>query len=77
MPIRMMAKRLNPRLVITEDKGVWTIRTESTFKTMTVTFTPGVEFEDSAPDGQKLQVCLAFFLISLLFKILSSDSDQF
>lgn len=56
LPIRMMARNSNPRIVISENNGVWTIRTETFFKTMTTTFTPGVEFMDTTPGGQEVQV---------------------
>ncbi|CAF3307238.1 unnamed protein product [Rotaria sp. Silwood2] len=60
MLIRMMATRSNPRVVISEKDGVWTIRTETILKTQTTTFTPGVEFTDTTPGGQQVQTLIVF-----------------
>ncbi|CAF1091914.1 unnamed protein product [Rotaria sordida] len=60
MLIRMMATRSNPRVVISEKDGVWTIRTETVLKTQTSTFTPGVEFTDTTPGGQQVQTLIVF-----------------
>ncbi|CAF5035575.1 unnamed protein product, partial [Rotaria sp. Silwood1] len=49
----MIAKRSNPRVAISKNDDVWTIRTETAFKTQTTSFTPGVEFTDTTPGGQE------------------------
>ena len=54
--IRMLAKNSKPRVIISEANGVWTIRTESVVKTITLDFRPGVEYDDTAPDGRKIKV---------------------
>jgi len=53
---RMLAKGLKPRIVISENNGKWTVRSESTLKTVTVDFTPGVEFNETTPDGREVTV---------------------
>ncbi len=53
---RMIAKGMKPRLVITEKDGKWTLRTETTFKTMILEFTPNVEYEETTADGRELKV---------------------
>ena len=54
--IQMLAKNSKPRVIISEANGVWTIRTESLVKTITLDFRPGVEYDDAAPDGRKVRV---------------------
>lgn len=56
MMARMVAKGLKPRLMIDENNGKWSLRTETTLKTMTVEFTPNVEFEEITGDGRELKV---------------------
>ena len=53
---RMVAKTVKPRLVITEKDGKWTLRTETTFKTMVIEFIPNVEYEEMTGDGRELKV---------------------
>lgn len=53
---RMAAKGLKPRLVITETNGKWTVRTETTFKTMTIEFTLNIEYEETTANGRELKV---------------------
>lgn len=53
---RMMAKTVKPRLVISENSGKWSVRTETTLKTTTIEFTPNVEYEEVTGDGRHLTV---------------------
>lgn len=53
---RMAAKGLKPRLVISENDGKWSVRTETTFKTTTIEFTPNIEYEETTADGRELKV---------------------
>lgn len=53
---RMAAKGLKPRLVIDEQNGKWTIRTETVFKTTTIEFQPNVEYDETTADGRELKV---------------------
>lgn len=53
---RMMAKGLKPRIVISQNGDKWTIRSESTLKTVNVEFTPGQEFDETTPDGREVKV---------------------
>jgi fatty acid-binding protein 3 len=55
--LRMAAKGLKPRIIISEDNGKWTIRSETTIKTVVLDFTPGVEFNETTPDGREVTVC--------------------
>jgi fatty acid-binding protein 3 len=57
MVMRMAAKGVKPRLVISENNGKWAIRSESTFRTVSYDFTPGVEFNETTPDGREVTVC--------------------
>lgn len=53
-----MAKQVKPRLIITEVDGHWTLCTETTFKTTVLEFVPGVEYQETTPDGRELKVTL-------------------
>ncbi len=54
--IRTIAKTVKPRVTINEKDRKWSLKSENTFKTTTVHFTPGIEFEDISPDGQQITV---------------------
>jgi len=69
MATRMLAKGLKPRIIISEDNGKWTVRSESTLKTVTVEFTPGVEFDETTPDGREVKVCLLILILLKTFII--------
>jgi hypothetical protein len=58
--MRMAAKAVKPRLIICENGGKWTIRSESTFKTVSVDFTPGVSFDETTPDGREVTVQIIY-----------------
>lgn len=53
---RMMAKGVKPRLVITENDGQWTLKTETKFKDSLIEFQPGIEYEEKTADGRLLKV---------------------
>ena len=59
MTKRMAVKSMKPRVVISENGGKWAIRSESSLKTKTVEFTPGVEFDETTSDGREVKVCLS------------------
>ena len=61
-PLRLAAKAVKPRLIISENDGKWNIKSESTFKTVAIDFTPGVEFDETTPDGREVKVCLLLFI---------------
>ncbi|CAF4011221.1 unnamed protein product [Rotaria sp. Silwood2] len=56
MIMRMTAKGVKPRLIINENNGTWTLRTESSIKTLSYDFVPGVEFEETTADGRHVKV---------------------
>lgn len=56
MIMRMTAKGVKPRLIISEKNGTWTLRTESAIKTLTQDFVPGVEFDETTADGRHVKV---------------------
>jgi hypothetical protein len=64
--LRTLAKTLKPRVTINEKDGKWSFKSETTFKTTSYQFQPGVQFEDTTPDGQIVQVFFILFLF--LFK---------
>lgn len=59
--LRTMIKNIKPRLIIDENDGKWSYKSESTFKTMSYEFVPDIEFESTSPDGQPTQVYSIFF----------------
>ncbi len=59
MAMRMMAKGMKPHIVISENGGKWTLRAETTLKTKSLEFTPGVEFDDTTVDGREVKVLLS------------------
>ena len=54
--MRMAAKGIKPRLIISENGGKWTVRSETTIKTISYDFTPGVEFDETTADGREVKV---------------------
>ena len=54
--IRAIAKTVKPRVTIAEKEGKWSLKSENTYKTTTVQFTPGIEFEEVSPDGKQITV---------------------
>ncbi len=54
--MRMAAKAVNPRIIISENGGKWTVRAETKIKTVTLNFTPGVTFDETTPDGREVTV---------------------
>lgn len=74
--MRMAAKSVKPRRVISENDGKWNIKSESTFKNVAYDFTPEVEFNETTPDGREVTVrmvlcwnyrCLSLFPFRQLF----------
>ena len=61
--LRMTAKGIKPRIIISEAGGKWTLRTESAIKTVTYDFTPGQEFDETTPDGREVKVNSYFLRI--------------
>ncbi|CAF1270838.1 unnamed protein product [Rotaria magnacalcarata] len=57
---RLAAKSIKPRLIISENGGKWTVRSESTIKTTSYEFTPGVEFDETTPDGREVKSTINF-----------------
>ncbi|CAF0838768.1 unnamed protein product [Adineta ricciae] len=60
MATRLAAKGVKPRLVISENGGKWTVRSESSIKTTSYEFTPGVEFNETTPDGREVKSTISF-----------------
>ena len=61
--MRMVAKGVKPRVIISENDGKWSIKSESTFKTVSYDFTPGVSFDETTPDGREVTVRTVFYTI--------------
>jgi hypothetical protein len=49
---------VKPKLIISQNGDQWTLRTESTLKTSSYNFTPGVEFDETRLDGEVVKVSL-------------------
>jgi hypothetical protein len=54
--LRQSAKLIKPKLIISENNGKWTLKTESTLKTSSYEFTPGDEFDEVRLDGETVKV---------------------
>ena len=67
---RTVAKGLKPRLIIAENDGKWSLRTETTFKTMTVEFTPNTEFVETTGDGRELKVMCNLIALMKFTKVI-------
>merc|ERR1712233_235587 len=56
--LRKAATVSTPVMEVTEEGGVWNIKTSTTLKTMELTFKLGVEFEETTADGREVtSVC--------------------
>lgn len=73
MIMRMAAKGVKPRLVIGENAGKWHIRSESTFRTVSYDFTPGVPFDETTPDGREVTVSVSHASLSSSSESLLDD----
>lgn len=54
--LRQSAKFIKPKLIIKEEGGKWTLKSESTLKTASYDFTPGAEFDETRLDGESVKV---------------------
>ncbi|XP_033321472.1 fatty acid binding protein isoform X1 [Megalopta genalis] len=55
---RKMGSCVSPVVELTEDNGLYTLKTTSTFKSGDIKFKLGEEFEEETPDGRKVKsVC--------------------
>ncbi|UJR22015.1 hypothetical protein I4U23_025082 [Adineta vaga] len=57
---RMVAKSMKPRLIISETNGKWTLRTETSLRTMSIEFVPNEEYEETTADGRELKGIVRF-----------------
>ena len=60
--LRLTAKGVKPRIIISENSGKWTLRTESAIKTLSYDFTPAVEFDETTADGREVKVSYSIYL---------------
>jgi hypothetical protein len=58
--LRQSAKLIKPKLIINENGGKWSFKSESTLKTSSYEFTPGVEFEETRLDGETVKSTIRF-----------------
>ena len=68
--LRQSAKLVKPKLIITENGGKWSFKSESTLKTASYEFTPGMEFDETRLDGESVKVNpmnSSFFIHTFLF----------
>jgi hypothetical protein len=47
---------VKPKLIINENGGKWSLKSESTLKSASYEFTPGVEFDEQRLDGESVKV---------------------
>merc|ERR1712013_971627 len=54
MLLRKAACASTPKMEVSEDGGVWTIKTPTTLKTMELKFKLGEPFDETTPDGREV-----------------------
>jgi len=52
---RKMGASVSPTVELTEDGGLYTMKTSSTFKNSEIKFKLGEEFDEETPDGRKVK----------------------
>lgn len=62
--LRQSAKLVKPKLIIGENGGKWSLKSESTLKSSSYEFTPGVEFDETRLDGEHVKV--NFYSLSIV-----------
>ncbi|CAF3847615.1 unnamed protein product [Adineta steineri] len=60
MAMRLIVKGIKPRVVISENDGKWTLRSENAVKTISFEFTPNVESDETTPDGREVKTIVQF-----------------
>merc|ERR1711887_192313 len=60
MLLRKAACASTPKMEVSEDGGVWTIKTSTTLKTMELKFKLGEEFDETTPDGREVTAVVTF-----------------
>jgi fatty acid-binding protein 3 len=58
--LRQSAKLVKPKLIISERDGRWTLKSESTLKSGSYEFTPGMEFDETRLDGESVKSTIRF-----------------
>merc|ERR1711887_207157 len=58
--LRKAATVSTPVMEVTEDGGVWTIKTSTTLKTMELKFKLGEPFDETTPDGREVTATVTF-----------------
>jgi len=58
--LRTLANSSSPVVDISHEGDKWTMITTTTFKTVRLDFTPGVEFEETTPDGRVVKAVVNF-----------------
>nr|ALS04313.1 cellular retinoic acid-binding protein 2 [Acartia pacifica]ALS04315.1 cellular retinoic acid-binding protein 2 [Acartia pacifica] len=53
--LRKAATVSTPVMEVSEEDGVWTIKTSTTLKTMELKFKVGEEFDETTPDGREVK----------------------
>lgn len=66
MATRLAVIGIKPRLIVDEISNEWTVRVESTIKTMGYKFVPGVEFNETTFDGREVKVWISWWSSHLL-----------
>lgn len=54
--LRQSAKLVKPKLIIQENGGKWSLKSESTLKTASYEFSPDAEFDETRLDGEHVKV---------------------
>merc|ERR1712192_313935 len=60
MLLRKAACASTPKMDVSEDGGVWTIKTSTTLKTMELKIKLGEQFDETTPDGREVTAVVTF-----------------
>ncbi|CAF1006245.1 unnamed protein product [Adineta ricciae] len=58
--LRQSAKLVKPKLIIQENGGKWSLKSESTLKSASYEFKPGCEFDETRLDGENVKSTVKF-----------------
>ncbi|UJR30119.1 hypothetical protein I4U23_017660 [Adineta vaga] len=58
--LRQSAKLIKPKLIISQNGDQWTLKSESTLKSASYDFTPGIEFDENRLDGEIVKSTIEF-----------------
>merc|ERR1712024_2366 len=74
--LRQAAQASTPVMEITEEDGLWTIKSSTTLKTVELKFKMGEKFEETTPDGREVESVSTFENGKLVIKQTAKKAGQ-